>query len=213
MLEIFKTSKRQPMKFRNFKFIGWHPDYPVAYYYKQLPRDNYELLECVVEGARKPEIGPGTNVKVLDAFMTNYLAQVIKNPNIKNIEFIDGVIKTTYNDFDEKVKTEMLKKFTALVPKEIKESRLYKELISEGFEILYCSNDESEDRKMGVVNITLYKNERVVSKDERIDIDRTFTIFKPLRYRVLPSYIKNKSKTKYMEEEHQPIIICHDILK
>lgn len=213
MLEIFKTSKRQPMKFRNFKFIGWHPDYPVAYYYKQLPRDNYELLECVVEGARKPEIGPGTNVKVLDAFMTNYLAQVKKDAEIKPIKFVEKVIETTYSDFDEKVKTEMLKKFTALVPKEIKESRLYKELISEGFEILYCSNDESEDRKMGVVNITLYKNERVVSKDERIDIDRTFTIFKPLRYRVLPSYIKNKSKTKYMEEEHQPIIICHDILK
>lgn len=213
MLEIFKTSKGQPIKFRNFQFIGWHPDYPVAYYYKQLPRDNYELLECVVEGAKKPEVGPGTSVKVLDAFMTNYLAQIAEEVDRKPKEFIEKVIETTYGDFDANIKSEMIKKFTSPVPKEIKESRLFKELLEDGFTVLYCSNDESEDRKMGVVNITLYKNEHVVSKDERIAIDRKFTIFKPLRYRVLPSYLKSKSKTKYMEEEHQPIIICHDILK
>ena len=45
-MEIFKTSKNQPIKFRGFKFIGYHIDYPnVCYYYKKLDRDNYELME------------------------------------------------------------------------------------------------------------------------------------------------------------------------
>ena len=214
MISIFKESKNQPIKFRNFNFIGCHPDYPVAYYYKRLDRDNYELMECVLEGNKKPEIGPGTTVKVLDAFMTNYLYLTQNGYKLNdNKEFIKKVIDNTYYDFKENVKTAMLEKFTSPIPRLIRRSNLLKKLSDDGFEVLYCSDDETEDRKMGIVNITLVKEEHVKSEDKKIAIDRKFTIFKPLKYRVLPSYIKGESDTKYMEEEYPPIVICRDILK
>ena len=61
----------------------------------------------------------------------------------------------------------------------------------EGFNLLYCSNDESEERKMAIVNIVMVKEQRLVSKE--MGIDRTYTIFK----------IKNGSK-------HENADICDD---
>ena len=80
----------------------------------------------------------------------------------------------------------------------------------DGFNLLYCSNDESEERKMAIVNIVMVKEQRVVSKE--MGIDRTYTIFKPFKYRVLPSYLNKTSKEKYMEEISTPIVVNHDIL-
>ena len=73
-MKLFKESKHQPIKFRNFKFVGYHKDYINAcYYIKELPRDNFEIMECMLEGAKKPEVGAGTKVQIIDAFMSNYL--------------------------------------------------------------------------------------------------------------------------------------------
>ena len=81
-----------------------------------------------------------------------------------------------------------------------------------GYEVLYCSNDESEDRLFGIVNIVLVKEERLVAKHKKLNIDRSYTLFKPLRFSVAPSYIEGKSKTKYIEMELNEIRIDHDIL-
>lgn len=66
---------------------------------------------------------------------------------------------------------------------------------------------------MGIVNIVLVKEDHIFSKDERIDIDRKFSLFKPLKFMVTPGYILDKTKVKYHEEELPLIVVNHDLLK
>jgi hypothetical protein len=214
-MELFKNEKKQPIKFRGFNFIGYHKDYEHAcYYYKVLPRDNFELMECMLEGYKKPEIGAGTTVSIIDTFMSNYLNNEKKGKKFKkHDDFIKDVIENSYGDFKEDVKNAMFSKFTSEIPKEIEESKKFKEYIKNGYTVLYCSNDESSDRVMGIVNIVLVTDHHIKSKDPRININRTYTVFKPFKYRVLPSYVKGKSKTKYLEEELPKIPVCHDLFK
>ena len=214
-MEIFKNEKHAPIKFRNFKFIGYHKDYGNAcYYYKELPRDNFELMECMIEGYKKPEVGAGTTVKIIDAFMSNYLYDLVND--IKPIDqaaFIKSVLNTTYDDFTDKQKEGMFKQFNSSVPKEIKESASYKDYKKQGYTVLYCSNDESPERKMAIVNIVLVKEEHIVSKECGLNIDRRYTVFKPFKYRVSPSYLKGDKTNKYLEESIDKIVVCHDLLK
>ena len=83
-MELFKRTKKQPIKLRNFKYIGNAQHYPnIVYYYKELLRDNFEIMTCALEGTlKKPEIGAGTNVKVIDVFMANYLYNLSKTEGI-----------------------------------------------------------------------------------------------------------------------------------
>lgn len=214
-MELFKTEKKPPIKLRNFNFIGYHKDYVnCCYYYKELANDNFELMEMMLEGAKKPEIGAGTKVQILDAFMSNYL--YFKNNKIKykdNLDFIHKVCTNTYKNLTKKQKDEFIKKFTSKVPSEIKRSAVFKKYIDNGYEILYCSNDESKTRLMGIVNIVLVKVEHLYSEDKRIELDRYYSLFKPLKYLVTPGYIKGTSKTKYYEEELPQIVVSHDLLK
>lgn len=99
-MKLFKETKKQPIKFRNFKFIGFHPDYETCgYYFKELPRDNFELMEIMFEGGvkrgklYKPEIGAGTKVQILDTFMSNYLYNKSNNIKVKdNKDFMHRVV-------------------------------------------------------------------------------------------------------------------------
>ena len=223
-MELFKESKKQPIKFRGFKFIGYHQDFPAAYYYKPIGRDNFELMECMLEGFKKPEVGAGTNVKVIDAFMSNYLkllegdkSKVSKIPTLydsrSSEDFIKSVIKNTYDDFKPKQKELMLQKFTSVVPNQIYNGKTFQDLLEDGYKVLYCSNDESEERVFGIVNIVMVKEENIFRKTKDFQIDRKFTIFKPLQYRVTAKYIKKESRVKYAEDETQPIVINHELLK
>jgi hypothetical protein len=212
-MELFKKSKHQPIKFRNFKFVGHHKDYANAcYYVKELPRDNFEIMECMLEWTSKhPEVGAGTKVQIIDTFMSNYLYNNQNNIKTKDTaDFIKYVVEHSFSELTDKQKEGMIKKFNSVVPKEVKESKTYKDCKKEGFNLLYCSNDESEERKMAIVNIVMVKEQRVISKE--MGIDRTYTIFKPFKYRVLPSYLNKTSKEKYMEEIITPIMVSHDIL-
>ena len=212
-MKIFKESKHQPIKFRGFKFIGVHKDYPNAcYYYKPLDRGNFELMELMLEGERKPEVGAGTKVSVIDTFMACYLDLKIKGESLTGTKFVNRVITHYFFDFTEETQKEMIKKFNSKVPTEIGTSPLYKKYKEEGYNVLYCSNDESEDRLFGIVNLVLVKEEHIKSNDPKINIDRKYTIFKPLRFSVAPSYIKKESKTKYLEMDLDAIRVDHDIL-
>lgn len=210
-MELFKKEKKQPIKLRNFKFIGYHSDYPnCCYYYKELPRDNFELMEMMIEGKKKPEIGAGTKVQILDAFMSNYL--YFKGED--DIDFVKMTIDNTYNDLEDTQKEAMLKKFKSKVPAEIERFHdSFKKYIKQGYKVLYCCDDESKDRLMGIVNIVLVKEDNVKSMDPKIDINRTYTLFKPLKYMVRPAYIKGTSSIKYYEDELPLIVVSHDILK
>ena len=222
-MKLFKESKKQPIKLRGFKFIGFHPDYETCgYYYKELPKDNFELMEVMFEGKvkrgklYKAELGAGTKVQILDAFMSNYLYMHYKNyvgDNKSRKEFIEKVINNTFNDFDERTKESIIEKFGIEVPKEIAlYEDAYGKYIKEGYKLLYCSNDETSIRKFSIVNIVLVKEEHVQSNDKNIKIDRHYTLFKPLKYMTKASYIKGESNEKYHEEELPLIVVSHDIL-
>lgn len=214
-MKIFKESKKQPIKFRNFKFIGVAKNYAnICYYYKKLPRDNFELMTLNIETTkRKPEVGAGTTVKVIDPFMATYLYCKKNDLEMgdKNT-FVSNVICTTFSDFEEKVQKAMIKKFNSAIPKEVKETENYKKAKKEGYTALYCSNDEDKDRAFGVVNLVMVKDEKIVSKDERIDINSSYTCFRPLKFMVSPKYLAGKSKEKYIEVDLQDITVDHDLL-
>jgi hypothetical protein len=225
-MKLFKESKKQPIKLRNFKFIGFHPDYETCcYYFKELPRDNFELMEVMLEGKvkkgklYKPELGAGTKIQILDAFMSNYLFNKVEKidpdtaPDLEK-SFLELVIERSFPDFDKKTKESIIKKFSIEVPREIAlYEEAYKKYTKEGYKLLYCSNDETSIRKFGIVNIVLVKEEHVKSNDKNIEIDRHYTLFKPLKYMTKASYIKGESNKKYHEEELPLIVINHDILQ
>lgn len=212
-MNIFKESKHQPIKFRGFKFIGVHKDYPNAcYYYKKLDRGNYELMECMLEGAKKPEVGAGTTVKILDTFMSTYLENLINNEVNIGKDLVADAVHTHFYDMKDEDKKGMIDKFSSKIPKEIGSSKLFKKYKDAGYDILYCSNDESADRLFGVVNIVFVKEENLKSNHEKINIDRNYTLFKPLRFSVSPNYLKGQSTRKYLEMDLNEIRVDHDIL-
>ena len=220
-MKLFKETKKQPIKFRNFKFIGFHPDYETCgYYFKELPRDNFELMEIMFEGGAKkgklykPEIGAGTKVQIIDTFMANYLYNKANNIKVKDQkDFIYRVVSTSFYDEEKKTKKSIVEKFTSAVPNEVKQMYSYKKYIDRGYRVLYCSNDETSIRRFSIVNIVLVKDEHVKSTDKNIEIDRHYTLFQPLKYMTTPSYIKGESKLKYHEEEVSPIVVNNDILE
>lgn len=220
-MKLFKETKKQPIKFRNFKFVGFHPDYETCgYYFKELPRDNFELMEIMFEGGvkrgklYKPEVGAGTKVQILDTFMANYLYNIVNNIKVKdNKDFIHRVVTNSFGDEEKKTKDSIIKKFTSPVPTEIKNLNTYKKYIDRGYRVLYCSNDETSIRRFSIVNIVLVKDEHVKSNDKNIEIDRRYTLFQPLKYMTTPSYIRGESKIKYHEEENPQIVVNNDILE
>ena len=204
-MKIFKESKNQPIKLRGFKYIGFDENHPnICYYYKALDRNNFELMTCHLEGNRKPELGAGTNVTIIDCFMSHYL-------HYKSLETLaEDTINTTFYDYAEKDRKAMIEKYNSEIPKELKE--LFNNETSCDYELLYCSNDEAEDRKLGVVNMVFVKEEHIKSDDERIGIDKHYTIFKPMKFMTSPSYLKNKKGFKYIEVPLNEIIVDNDLL-
>jgi len=220
-MKLFKEAKKQPIKLRGFKFIGFHSDYETCgYYFKELPKDNFELMEVMFEGRvkkgklYKPELGAGTKVQILDAFMSNYLYNKLNNIKVKdNKDFIHKVVTGTFKDEDRKTKDSILKQFTSPVPDEIKKSTIYKKYINLGYNVLYCSDNETTIKRFSIVNIVLVKEDHIKSNDKNIELDRIYTLFKPIKYMTTPGYIKGESKTKYYEEELPQIVVNNDILE
>lgn len=220
-MKLFKETKKQPIKLRGFKFIGFHSDYETCgYYFKELPKDNFEIMEVMFEGRikkgklYKPELGAGTKVQIIDSFMANYLYNIANNVKVKdNKDFIHKVVTTTFKDEEKKTKDSIIKKFTSPVPDEVKKMHAYKKFIDRGYEVLYCSDDETSIKRFSIVNIVLIKNDHVKSTDKNIEVDRHYTLFQPLKYMTTPGYIKGESKIKYYEEELPPIVINNDILE
>lgn len=212
-MKLFKESKNQPIKFRNFKYIGYAENYPnICYYFKELPRDNFEIMTCALEGTqRKPEIGAGSNIKVVDVFMSNYLYNLQNDIETTDVaDFVDKSIKYSFSDLKEEEQKNMVKRFNSTIPAEIKKFDSYKEAKKDDFKVLYCSNDEGKDRAFGVVNVVLAKDVVVDSKE--LELHNEYTIFKPLRFMVSPTYIKTKKGDKYNEVKQEIITIDHNLL-
>ena len=109
--------------------------------------------------------------------------------------------------------SESLKQYNSSIPKEIKDFDSYKKAIKDDFKILYCSNDETPDRKFGIVKIVMTKEVEVKGKDELFaDIHENITLFQCLEYRVNSKYIKGLSQEKYIESLIERIQVAHDLL-
>ena len=212
-MKLFRESKGQPIKLTNFKYIGYSEGYHnICYYYKELPRDNFELLTCSLEGKqRKPELGAGTNVKVLDVFMANYLYNIKNDFNFTAVSsFVKSSIDYSFSDLKDEDRKAMTKKFNSVIPEEIKKFDSYKDAHKDGFKVLYCSNDESKDRAFGIVNLVLVKDVVVDSKE--LELHNEYTVFRPLRFMVSPAYLKGASKIKYNEVKQEDIIVDNKLL-
>ena len=214
-MKLFKQSKKQPIKFRNFKYIGeakYHPN--ICYYFKELPNDNFYLMTCSLEGTYKhPEIGAGTNVEVIDTFMANYLYNIRNGIVTKDVnDFVTKTVETSFSASKDDNKKNMIKQYNSVIPKEIKNFDSYKDAKKDDFKVLYCSNDETPDRKFGIVKVVMVKEIKVDSKDDRFDVHSEFTLFKFLEYRVSAAYIKGKSKEKYIESYSEDIQVDHELL-
>ncbi len=212
-MKLFKQSKKQPIKLTNFKYIGYSEYHPnICYYIKELPRDNFEIMTCALEGnERKPEIGAGTNVKVIDVFMANYLYNLQNAIETKDVhDFVAKAVETSFHDLKDTEKEAMIKKYNASIPTEVKKFDSYKKAQKEGYKVLYCSNDESKDRAFGVVNLVLVKEQTIESK--QLEIKEDYVVFKPLRFLTSPTYIKTKKGDKYIEVAQEDIIINKDLL-
>lgn len=212
-MKLFRESKGQPIKLTNFKYIDYSKNYPnIVYYYKELPKDNFELMTCSLEGTnRKPEIGAGTNVKVIDTFMANYLYN-LRN-DIKPIDthdFITKAVETSFNNLRDTEKEAMIKHYNAAIPDEIKKFESYKKAQKEDFKILYCSNDESKDRLYGVVNLIMVKNKTVESK--QFEIKEEYTMFRYFKFLTTSKFIKGKSGDKYILSDEGDIIVNNNLL-
>ena len=212
-MKLFRENKGQPIKLTNFKYIDYSKNHPnIVYYYKELPRDNFELMTCSLEGTtRKPEIGAGSNVKVIDTFMANYLYN-LKN-DIKTIDvndFVTKTIETSFNDLKDIEKEAMIKHYNSTIPNEVKKFDSYKKAQKEDFKVLYCSNDESKDRIYGVVNLIMVKNKTVESK--QFEVKEDYTIFRYFKFLTSPSYIKGKSGDKYILADEGDIIVNNNLL-
>ena len=212
-MKLFKKSKKQPIKLRGFKYIGYAKNYPnICYYYKELPRDNFELMTCSLEGTyRHPEIGAGSIVKVIDSFMANYLYNLKNDIKTNDInDFVTKTVETSFNHLEDKNKKIMIQKYNSKIPNEIKTFDSYKNAIKDNFEVLYCSNDEGKDRAFGIVNITLVRHDSI--DDEDLGIHNEYIIFKPLRFMVSPKYLKCKCGCKYLEVKQEDIIVDINLL-
>ena len=62
-MKLFKESKHQPIKFRNFKFVGYHKDYTNACYYVKGMHNSTNL---------KNEINKIDTYKDFEILMCNY---------------------------------------------------------------------------------------------------------------------------------------------
>ena len=209
-MKIFKESKNQPIKFRGFKYIGFDENHPnVCYYYKNLDRNNFEIMTCHLEGDKKPEIGAGTNVNVIDCFMAFYLHHSDHFISCKSLGTLaEDTINTTFYDYDDKEREAMIKKYSSKIPSELK---FIYDLINNGdYRLLYCSNDESDDRKLGVVNIVLVKED--IIKSDQLELNKHYTVFKPMKFMTAPKYLKGESKAKYIEVPLNEIVIDNDLL-
>jgi hypothetical protein len=105
----------------------------------------------------------------------------------------------------------MIKKYNSKIPKELK--ILVNQVIKNGAKVLYCSNDEALDRKLGVVNLVFVKDEHIKSKDERLGIDKHYIVFEPKKFMTSMSYLKGENVPKYIEVPLREVVIDSDLLK
>lgn len=208
--KVFKSSKKQPIKFKGYNYIGRHVDYEdVAFYVRSLGKDNYELMEAKLAKVKnKYMLAAGTTIKVIDSFMYNTLLAQIEDVKFDDKEsFIKYVFGNSFSGDSTINEKEFIEKYSAKVPSAIKTLDDYKKYTNDGFEVLYCSRSINE-RKFETFSVVLVKN----IEYDFFGIKRKYTIFKPITYMTNPSYVNKSGNIRFREFPLSDINVIHDIL-
>lgn len=211
MKNIFKINKkvRPVVKIPDFTFVDYHDLQPnICYYFRDYnSNNNYDIMEAKIERTKNKiknryTLGAGTCIKVLDGFMTTFLRH--RNDNLNKTELIEKVIEEC-EITDETV----LKRFrTSKVPEDFKKSTTYKNIINDGYDLLYVTNT---DKKSQLEQTYMVFVKEV--KQKVIDRDVNYFSFKPVQLIVKFDYLKGKTKDKYNVYEFPEINIPTSILK
>lgn len=205
---VFIETKKQPIKFKGYKFIGYHNDWAVGYYIRKCDNlNNCNFMEVKIAPDRT--IDAGTKVSIIDAFMYDYLK--FRKKILEKPEFLTkgDLLKYSSLMFTNK---EKLKYYSLMLPKQIKNTTLVNDLFNDGFKLLYVFNNETGKRKYATVKVVMVKEETLSNKINK-ELNISYVRFKYLEYLVKPSYVLTKKGDKYIKSLEQDINIPTYILK
>lgn len=217
MNDVFKiNTKIKPLvKIPDFTFIDYHNlQQSVCYYIRKYDDHNdFDFIEAkIVKTDNKVKdrytLGSGTSIKILDSFMYFYLKKRELINSEENVfsykDFIEFALAEA--NITDKATNERYSDGT--VPKEFKESDLYKNLIKNDYQVLYVSKSPKE-KKIEQYYIVFVQEIR----QDLMGTEISYVNFKPVHLITSLDYMKNKSKDKYLIHEYEELHIPTSILK
>ena len=211
MNDLFKiNTKIKPLvKVPDFTFIDYHNLQPSICYYirKYDDHNDFDLMEAkIVKTNNKVKdrytLGAGTSIKVLDSFMYYFLKH--RNEKMDYNTFINNAL----NDANLTDKFYLEKYKDGSIPKSFKMSAKYHNILGNKFEILYVERS-SKDKKLEQIYIMFVKE----LKEQVMNTEINYVIFKPVRLMTKMDYLKGKTKDQYSVYEYPEIYIPTSILK
>lgn len=211
MNDLFKiNTKIKPLvKVPDFTFIDYHNLQPSICYYirKYDDHNDFDLMEAkIVKTNNKFKdrytLGAGTSIKVLDSFMYYFLKH--RNEKMDYNTFINNALNEA--NLTDKFYLEKYK--DGSIPKSFKMSAKYHNILGNKFEILYVERS-SKDKKLEQIYIMFVKE----LKEQVMNTDINYIIFKPVRLMTKMDYLKGKTKDQYSVYEYPEICIPTSILK
>lgn len=211
MNDLFKiNTKIKPLvKVPDFTFIDYHNLQPSICYYirKYDDHNDFDLMEAkIVKTNNKVKdrytLGAGTSIKVLDSFMYYFLKH--RNEKMDYNTFINNAL----NDANLTDKFYLEKYKDGSIPKSFKMSAKYHNILGNKFEILYVERS-SKDKKLEQIYIMFVKE----LKEQVMNTEISYIIFKPVRLMTKMDYLKGKTKDQYSVYEYPEIYIPTSILK
>lgn len=211
MNDLFKiNNKIKPLvKVPDFTFIDYHNLQPSICYYirKYDDHNDFDLMEAkIIKTNNKVKdrytLGAGTSIKVLDGFMYYFLKH--RNEKMDYNTFINNAL----NDANLTDKFYLEKYKDGSIPKSFKMSAKYHNILGNKFEILYVERS-SKDKKLEQIYIMFVKE----LKEQVMNTEISYIIFKPVRLMTKMDYLKGKTKDQYSVYEYPEICIPTSILK
>lgn len=217
MNDVFKiNNKIKPLvKIPDFTFIDYHNlQQSVCYYIRKYDDHNdFDFMEAkIVKTGNKVKdrytLGSGTSIKILDSFMYYYLKERELYGNRYKIFTYKDFVRGALEDANITDKTIIERYSDGIIPEEFKFTDTYKNLIKNGYQILYVSRSPKE-KKIEQYYIVFVQE----IKQDLMGTEINYVNFKPVHLITSLDYMKNKSKNKYLVHEYEELNIPTSILK
>lgn len=212
MENVFKNSKQKELvKIPDFKFIGFHDtQLNVAYYIRKYDNfNNFDFMEAKLEEtgnklSKKYTLGAGTKINILDNIMYSYLKHRKDSDKISDYDsFVELSLKE--NNMDTKENRERY--LNGVVPKEYKETKNYKDILSKGYKLLYVINS-SKDKAIEQHYMVFVTENKMELLDRTIE----YITFKPVQLLISMEYLKTHKGNKYLVNEFTEVNVPTSIL-